>query len=306
MQVAIIIVGFQNTADIMRCLTALERSEYRDFQILICENGGAASFARLADAIPTSLAGGQKVRLTQAPHNGGYASGVNIGLRDTSSFDAWWILNPDTEPEPSALDSLVKRLGLGDCDAVGGVLCFANGRVQSYGGKWQGWIARSISIGIGDDSYSGAPEREIELNLDYISGASLLIGRRFLETVGPMREDYFLYCEEIEWCLRSRKLNMHLGFTSSARVRHHHGTTTGDSSDIKARSRMSVYLNERNKLLLTRDVFPARLFIAIPASFFLIVLRYGRHGAWKQLAFACQGWWAGLRNQRGAYLGAPT
>src|ERR1700722_5507544 len=153
MQVAIIIVGFQNAGDIVRCLAALERSEHQDFEILICENGGAASFAQLVDVIPTSLSGGQKVRLTQAPHNGGYASGVNIGLRETSSVDAWWILNPDTEPEPSALDGLVKRLELGDCDAVGGVLYYANGQVQAYGGKWQGWIARAKSIGIGDDSH---------------------------------------------------------------------------------------------------------------------------------------------------------
>ena len=37
--------------------------------------------------------------------------------------------------------------------------------------------------------------------MNYILGASILAGRRFLEVAGPMREDYFLYAEEVEWGL---------------------------------------------------------------------------------------------------------
>ena len=81
----------------------------------------------------------------------------------------------------------------------------------------------------------------------------MLVGRRFLETVGPMREDYFLYCEEVEWCLRGLKKGMRLGFAPSGIVVHKQGTITGNAVDLLGRSRLSVYLNERNRVLLSRD-----------------------------------------------------
>jgi len=40
--------------------------------------------------------------------------------------------------------------------------------------------------------------------MNYILGASMLIDGTFLSRAGHMRDDYFLYCEEVEWCLRAR------------------------------------------------------------------------------------------------------
>jgi hypothetical protein len=62
---------------------------------------------------------------------------------------------------------------------------------------------------------------------------------------------------------------------------------------------MPVYLDERNKILLTRDLFANRLLVAATASFVLLFLRFARRGAWRQLLYGIQGWLAGLRNERG-------
>jgi hypothetical protein len=127
----------------------------------------------------------------------------------------------------------------------------------------------------------------------------MLINRRFLQIAGGMREDYFLYCEEVEWCLRALSRGLRLGFAEDACVVHHQGTSTGSSRDAGARSRLSVYLNERNRLLLTRDLFAYRLPVAMVASLIVLIVRFGRRGAWRQLGYALEGWWAGLRNERG-------
>jgi hypothetical protein len=50
MHVAVAIVGFRNEGDIVRCLGALEASTHRDFEIVICENGGPEAYARLTAA----------------------------------------------------------------------------------------------------------------------------------------------------------------------------------------------------------------------------------------------------------------
>jgi hypothetical protein len=62
---------------------------------------------------------------------------------------------------------------------------------------------------------------------------------------------------------------------------------------------MPVYLDERNKILVTRDRFPARLIVAAGAAFMLLFLRFARRGAWAQLDYGLSGWLAGLRNERG-------
>jgi N-acetylglucosaminyl-diphospho-decaprenol L-rhamnosyltransferase len=299
MHVSVAIVGFRNADDIEQCLKALEKLTYSDFDVVICENGGPEAFKALQQVTPKILASGQPVSLVLASGNLGFAGGVNTCLKTTPEAGAWWVLNPDTEPSEASLDALVARLSLGDCDAVGGTLYRPNGRIQSYGGRWRPWLARAESIGIGRLKDDPVAPVAVEREQNYLNGASMLIGRRFLETVGPMREDYFLYGEEVEWFLRGQRLGMRLGFAPGADILHRQGTTTGAADDHVERPRMPVYLGERNKLLVTWDCYPWRAPVALAAALALIFLRYGRRGAWRQFGYGVSGWLAGLLNRRG-------
>src|SRR5580692_3257656 len=80
MQVGIVIVGFRNAADVQKCLAALENSTYREFRLIICENGGDAAYSLLKNILRSKLTGGQDVQLLKAPNNGGYASGINLAI----------------------------------------------------------------------------------------------------------------------------------------------------------------------------------------------------------------------------------
>jgi N-acetylglucosaminyl-diphospho-decaprenol L-rhamnosyltransferase len=300
MHVAVAIVGFRNTDDIVRCVAALDRSTHRDFEVVICENGGPEAHAKLTAAIPRVLSAGQPVRAVLASHNLGYAGGVNVCLVESPGAEAWWVLNPDTVPEPDAMAGLAAKLSDGTCEAVGCPLHLASGMVQSYGGRWQGWIARPVSIGHGNPLNVPTDPVRVERSQNYLNGASMLIGRRFLVEVGLMREDYFLYCEEVEWCLRGVARGMRLGFAPDARVLHFQGTTTGAGGSLAGRSRLSIYLGERNKILTTRDCFPGRLPVATLSALLLHVWRFGRCGAWRQLGYGLAGLWAGLSGERGA------
>ncbi|HEY2708146.1 MAG TPA: glycosyltransferase family 2 protein [Caulobacteraceae bacterium] len=304
LHVAICIVGYRNADDIVRCLAALARTDYPHFEVVICENGGPEAYAQLAAVLPEALPGGQPVTAILAPGNLGFAGGVNVCLaaappENAPPAGAWWILNPDTEPYPDALARLVQRLAEGDCDAVGHTLHLPSGQVQSHGGRWQPWLARAISIDHGTPLAPAPDPARIERRQNYLNGASMLVSRRFVETAGPLREDYFLYCEEVEWCLRAQRAGLTLGFAPGALVLHHQGTTTGNRGDLARKTRPPVYLNERNKLLLTRDLYPARLPLAAPATLAITLARYARRRAWRQLGYALEGWSAGLAGQRG-------
>jgi GT2 family glycosyltransferase len=299
LHVAILIVGYRNAHDVVACLRALDVSTHTNFSVFICENGGPEAFERLVSAIPTDLRGGQAVRAHCASGNLGFAGGVNEGLRNTQDADAWWILNPDTQPDPEALSALVARLAIGDCDAVGCTLYRPGGEVQSHGGRWRPWLARAESLGHGASLEPPPAAADIERQQSYLNGAAMLVSRRFLATVGPMREDYFLYAEESEWFIRGARLGVRLGFAPAARVMHAVGATTGSGAEVGARPRLPIYLDERNRILLTRDLFPARLPVAAVAALLQLFMRYGRRGAWTQFSYGLSGWAAGLRNKRG-------
>lgn len=191
------------------------------------------------------------------------------------------------------------RLSRGDVQAVGGILVMSDGRVQAYGGRWHEWTGRAESIGWGQPLDSAIDEQGIEDSLSYLHGASFLIDRDFLARTGPMREDYFLYCEEIEWFHRAVSRGCALGFARDSRVLHLQGTTTGYFNDKRARSRLSVYLDERNKINFTRDTKAYRIPLVAVASVAVAVRRFLLRGALPQFRYSVSGIAAGLRNERG-------
>jgi N-acetylglucosaminyl-diphospho-decaprenol L-rhamnosyltransferase len=297
--VAIVIVSFHSLEDIVRCLAALEKSSWRHFRVVICENGGETAYRKLQARLPTQMKDGQPVELLKAPDNLGYGGGINFSLDHTAPADLYWILNPDTEPAPQALEAMLARLNLGDCTAIGHDLVLADGCLASSGGQWRPWTARAISLNKGKPPGPQADTQALENCINYIIGASMLITRGFYERVGKMREDYFLYCEEVEWCLRAIRKGEKLGYAPGAVVLHAQGTATGGGGALRTRSKTAIYLSERNRILLTRDVFPGHLVFAAPLSLLHLLIKYGKAGAWRQSGYAISGWLAGLRDERG-------
>jgi len=134
--------------------------------------------------------------------------------------------------------------------------------------------------------------QKIERRLKWISGAATYATREFVESVGPMNESYFLYCEDVDWSLRRGRFR--LGYAHDAVILHVGGTTTGQVSG--SRSDLTVYLTERNKLMLTRDHFPLIYPIVLLASSAALV-EYLLKGNWRGFAVGCR--WLVCRTKRG-------
>ncbi len=304
-------------------MRALTHSGHKNFIISICENGGRLAFettiAKLSALVRPSgdqvqpvdarvarnwsgrlLPGNQAVHVFEAKENLGFAGGVNVTLRQFARDPGWtgvWLLNPDTEADPNAMSALVARARETGAAVVGSRLVFHDsGRVQLYGGRWRPTIARGFNIGFNQPGDAPVDTNSVEKLMTYACGASLYATRGFIDEVGLLDEGYFLYCEEIDWCLRVDPSRVR--FANDSTVFHHHGSTIGSHRGKKRRSALSVYLTERNKLILSKRFFPSRYPVIVFVTL-ILTFQYALSGAWRSTAIALRGWLAGVRGESG-------
>ena len=322
--VVIAIVSTKDAQNVVGCLRSLAASTYRNFRVIVCENGGLDAFENInsiladlefigradpnldgstssLDQCNFALGGGKQIlTVLNASQNLGYAGGVNacIAAVRNENWDAVWVLNPDTFPDPRALEALVLRQKQGDYGIVGSRLIFnSTGLVQTWGGMgWRVLLGRGLSIGLNQPAETVPDTAEVERSLAFVSGASMFVSRAYVEATGVMDQDFFVYAEDVDWCLRRGPFR--LGYAHDSVVRHINGGTSGAFSS--SGSRFTVYLDARNRILLARKMFGLKwpLFAAIYLAYPLFLLF--RFKSASRFRFALDGWWAGIRGERGA------
>lgn len=235
-------------------------------------------WARLGEAEPLPAERPALV-LVQSTRNLGFAGGNNLGLRlaQQAGADGCWLLNTDTVVDPGALDALVARAAADPrIGMVGSTLRYYwnPAEVQALGGaRFDARTGAARHLGAGSAAAALPAAGEIEAQCDYIVGASLFATRAFVDAVGPMCEDYFLYFEELDWALRGRG-RFTLAWAPESRVFHKVG-----GSSRRQVSRTSLRYLYRNRLRVMQRFFPAQLGAA-RRHMWLQVLQHARRGHW--------------------------
>jgi hypothetical protein len=212
------------------------------------------------------------------------------------------VLNPDTEVDSNSLSELVAKSDEG-FGMVGGSLVFDNApdKVINYGLHWSRMTGRVIAVGR-NAPVGSAPSVEDVGKIDAVSGACALATRAFVEDVGLMAEDYFLYMEDLDWGRRRGKHR--IGFASKAVVRHIGGTTIGSAVVPEKRSDLSIYLSARNGILYARR-FAGWLWVCHFGVGLLVAARYTLKGSLSAGRVAFMGLLDGAKGKTGRPDGAP-
>ena len=210
--------------------------------------------------------------LIDAEKNWGFAGGVNIGLRFAllnNAVDYAWILNNDTVVASDCLSKMEYRMSQ-DVSAgmCGSRILYYSQRntIQALGGaRFNPWLGGSYLIGTNEPTSSMVNRGDVERRLDHLSGASMLVSRSFLQTIGLMDEEYFLYYEEADWAMRGKGL-YRLVYADDAIVYHKEGASIGSSHQRAKRSPVSAYFMVRSRIRFTRKFFPFALFTVMAYS----------------------------------------
>lgn len=210
------------------------------------------------------LESGAPLLLANTGGNLGFAGGNNVGIRlalADPDCDFVWLLNNDTVVEADCLSQMIKTAGSDSSIGFTGSLnCYYSrpNTIQALGGGW--FNQRRVKGGLHANELQRSDltlsmVRQVKANLDWISGASMLVSRRCLECVGEMEERYFLYFEEIDWAIRS-KGQFSNAVAVSALLYHKAGSSTGEGTE----STFSTYTMYRSRCKLYRKLMPHWLF----------------------------------------------
>ena len=236
MDLSIVIVSW-NTRELLRgCLASLPpATSGLETEILVMDNASGDGSPRMVrDEFPG-------VRLVETGSNAGFTRANNMAL-DLAGGDAVVLLNPDTICRPGSLADLHAFLmRTPGAAAAGPTLLDADGRPAITWGNFPAVRYHLLEL-LGNHrtrlprawrkhGFVRIPEPgDGPRDVDYVSGACMMIRRDALEEVGVLDERYFMYFEETDWAWRAKARGLRILYYPGAEVVHLEGRAAKKAS----------------------------------------------------------------------------
>ena len=208
----IVIVNYNATPYLLGCLSSIYQAKatINGARIIVFDNASMDGVGRIKSWFP-------EVELLHSPTNVGFAKAVNHAIR--MSFAPYvLILNPDTCIQKPFFDAMLDFMETHpDVGVLGPRIFDENGRVQgsarSYPTPATALFGRSTFLTrlFPNNRYTAkhvlAKGAQIEqpMDVDWVSGACMLVRRAAIASVGMLDEHFFMYWEDADWCRRMRE-----------------------------------------------------------------------------------------------------
>ena len=241
MQLQTILINYKTPEMTLKALTAFmrEMGDRAGVSVTLVDNASRdGSVERLSEEI--RLRGWEdRVFLVESERNGGFAYGVNFGVRNPPPGgrpDFIYLLNSDAFPDPGAVDVLLDFLTANPAIGIAGSYIYGDDgvphvtafRFPSLFGEFEstmklGLLTRLLS----HRRVSIEPMPAENTRVDWLAGASMMIRTEVFDEVGFFDETFFLYFEETDFCRRARLLGWDTWYLPSSRVVHIGSVSTG-------------------------------------------------------------------------------
>jgi N-acetylglucosaminyl-diphospho-decaprenol L-rhamnosyltransferase len=241
----VVIVNYNAGDYLERCVASVfEGAGGLALDVLVVDNASRDGSAGAAKAAQP------RMRLVENGTNRGLSAAWNQGAAETS---APWILflNPDAEVWSGDLATFVKvGEARPDVALLGPLVRNADGTIYESGRVFPtvGQAVGHAFIGPfspnnpSTRAYKQAGwDRRSEREVDWVSGACMLVRRSAFEAVGRFDESFWLYAEELDLCTRLRDAAWKVLYTPELEILHEGGVSTGRSRRTHVMHSSGVY-----------------------------------------------------------------
>jgi N-acetylglucosaminyl-diphospho-decaprenol L-rhamnosyltransferase len=181
------------------------------------------------------------VILIENAENRGFAAANNQAFTPSRGRYVM-MLNPDTVVHSGALETLVKFMDAHPrAGACGGKLLYADGTLQHSAFSFPSLAQIFLDFfplnwRLANSRLNGRYpcawyERGEPFQVDHPLGADLLVRRQTAEQVGWLDDRFFIYCEEIDWCMRIKRAGWQIWCLPQAEIVHHEAQSTRQFRD---------------------------------------------------------------------------
>jgi GT2 family glycosyltransferase len=249
--VSVVIVNFNGLRFLRACLESLRKALLGiSHEIIIVDNASADGSG---DFLTTEF---PDVHLILSDKNLGFTGGNNLGAKFAKGR-LLLLLNNDTECK-SHLGPLIDGFSDPQVGAAGCLLRYGDGRLQASVG-YEHTPSRIVFSWVGLSrffrrttlfsrvQYNPAFYAQNHHNLAWISGACLLTSTDIWRQLGGFDEQFFMYCEDVDYCRRVRQLDFRIVFSPHSEVTHYEGAGKAWIGELALLRTVRSYLIYVNK-----------------------------------------------------------
>ena len=287
------IVNWNTPAHILECLAALDRLAYPRLRTIVVDNASRDdSLARLRER------GANVIRSTE---NDGFAAGHAYAWREAQrcGADAIWLVNSDALVEPDALAQLVAAWREHGDAIYGGLPLHRGGDGTTSIDLPEKFLdPAALPRPFRRDrtlAFDAAWRERAPFRVGAVSGASMLLPLALTARHGWLDTSWFMYCEELDYCLRLRAADVACWLVPGARAWH---ARRGSQRGRAGVADVMLYYESRNQIRLARRHAGATTAAAIAAKKFARALATATHDP-ARARWLLRGGIDGLRGRNG-------
>lgn len=238
-QVSVIIVNYNTFELTCKCVRSiLEKTAGCSYEIIVVDN------ASTEEAIKTINILFPGVKLVASEVNLGFAKGNNLGISHAKG-DYILLLNSDAELQNDAISICLNFLQQEKkVAAVSAALKYPDGRTQHNCQRFPSIKYKLFELLRLQKVFKRSQSGKILLGFffnyaevvypDWVWGTFFMFERKLLRLLPgkKLADDFFMYVEDMQWCMEFRKLGYSIAFQPAAVVTHHMGKSGGAKSTL--------------------------------------------------------------------------
>lgn len=286
----IVVLNWNGIDDTLQCLDSLLLQSYKQFHILVVDNGSIDNSKELLDTYQEKH--DDKVDVVYNVKNFGFDGGVNTGIEWGLNEDYEYIVlfNNDATADKNWLKNLVAAAQPKEVGISTGLLLHEDGKTIDSSGDWYSIWGLSYPRNR-DYKTATAPEAGLVFGA---SGGASLYKTALLRDIGLFDEDFFAYYEDVDISFRAQLAGWKVSYNPKAIAYHKQGAT---SSKVPG---FTIYHTFKNlPLVFLKDVPGGLLFpIGIrfyPAYWLILGHAIIRGNGWPAIKGAVVSWLLGFK-----------
>lgn len=270
-KLSIIIVTFNSEKYIGKCIKSLLSSIPNNiiFKIIVIDNNSQDNTVKKIKRFQTKY---KVIKLLINDTNRGFSGGTNQGIKNAKKSDFYLILNPDTISNSGSIVKLVNCAKKNNAGIIGGstfdnvtengsyfrfpnlrvgIFDFTNFRKIDIFDKWHKYFYYLDQKNQSKNCF----------RVDVVTGGYMLISSKTIENIGYFDEDFFMYLEDVDYCLRAKKAKIPVYHNNSASIIHFGGRSSNNKDRINHLSwifsRKKYFIKHFSKLenLIIQPIF---------------------------------------------------